>query len=300
MEIKPGLSVLMYIFLIYLFIQVSNIAYCYISTMLNIICLGLNIPDYIYQIFPKTFDRLTTIVNLYETEQSERITYCKQQMKYYKEKEVKARKWKITNNNNFIGYMQLYDIVKVLSLKFNDSCYRAALLRVIDMVKQQIDYPREQLSDINTGRVLRKLRETGGPLSSFLVQPMMLFLDGVALFKSGSESVIPIYGINLNLPVEERCNMQNLLLIGIMSTKNCSSFEDYLKYTIQTLNTVWENGFHVSIANNNFRIRSLVVVFSVDIKAKDECIAMKQGGFYRCCYCYHPGKSCNGTVAYPF
>jgi hypothetical protein len=94
--------------------------------------------------------------------------------------------------------------------------------------------------------------------------------------------------------------MQNLLLIGIMSTKNCSSFEHYLKYTIQTLNTVWENGFHVSIANNNFRIRSLVVAFSVDIKAKDECIAMKQGGFYRCCYCYHPGKSCNGTVAYPF
>jgi hypothetical protein len=29
---------------------------------------------------------------------------------------------------------------------------------------------------------------------------MMLFLDDVALFKSGSESVIPIYGINLNLP----------------------------------------------------------------------------------------------------
>lgn len=300
LEIKPGLSVLMYVFLIYLFIHVCNIPQCYVAILLSIIGLGLNIPNNVYQIFPMTFDKLSNVINLYKTEESKRITFCRKQMQYYSEQEVKRRKWRV-NSKNFIGWFYFYDIEQVLSLKFDDSNYRASLLRGITHIVHLLkNTSAQQVADINSGRVIRKLREPGQLLSSFLCQPFMLFLDGVALFKSGTDSIIPIYAINLNLPAEERYNMENLLLIGIMSTKACSSFHHYLQYAVKIVNKLCEIGYTVTVANKRFRIRALVVTFAVDIKAKDECLAMKQGGFYRCCYSYHPGVSINGTVAYPF
>jgi hypothetical protein len=234
LEIKPGLSVLMYV------IHVCNVPQCYVSTLLNIICLGLNIPNNVYQIFAMTFDKLATVINLYETEESKRITFCKKQMQYYTENEVKRRKWRV-NSKNFIGCFYFYDIEQVLSLKFDDANYRASLLRGINHIVHllQNTWPH-QVSDINSGRVIRKVREPGEPLSSFLCQRFMLFLDRVALYKSGTESIIPIYAINLNLQAEERYNMENLLLIGIMSTKACSSFHHYLEYAVKIVNKLCE------------------------------------------------------------
>jgi len=58
--------------------------------------------------------------------------------------------------------------------------------------------------------------------------------------------------------------------------------------------------YSVKVANKSFRVSALVVTFAVDIKAKDECLAMKQGRFFPCCYCYHRGICINNTVAYPF
>lgn len=85
-----------------------------------------------------------------------------------------------------------------------------------------------------------------------------------------------------------------------MSTKSCFSFNHYLQYAVKLCNELYDDGFFIIIRNYKFHLRAVVVAFSVDIKFKDECLVMKQGGYFRHCYCYHPGEAFNGTVSYPF
>lgn len=106
--IKTGLSVLMYAFIIYLYLCVSNIPNCHIEALLRIILPGLDIPSHVYEVFPVTFDKLFALINLYKTEESYRITFCKQQLKYYKGNEIKSRKWNIKNGERFIVWIHFF------------------------------------------------------------------------------------------------------------------------------------------------------------------------------------------------
>lgn len=151
------------------------------------------------------------------------------------------------------------------------------------------------LSDIYDGQVWKDFHVYKG--QPFLSEPhnlaVMLNCDWFQPFAHSRYTVGVIYLVILNLPRAIRFRPENIIITGIIpGPKEPKSMNSYLRPLVKELNTLWTDGFSLSINSQTVKIRVALLATVCDIPA-----TQKIGGF-----CGHNSKQacwkCKKEFAY--
>lgn len=175
------------------------------------------------------------------------------------------------------GYMIVYDFEKKMQEKFNLLSYRKALLSGRSKISERFRKKTylTTLSDINDGTYLRKLYEEELNDSRHFV--FQFFIDGVSPFKGCSDSLVPIFLVNLQLPFEERFHLTNMLMIAVVASKNIKlDYDAYLELIANRLNQKLNN-FTLEITPYQHQCKALVVNDVMDMAEQEKAVYHSSG-----------------------
>lgn len=113
--------------------------------------------------------------------------------------------------------------------------------------------------------------------------------DGVKLFKSGDNTIWPIF-ISINeLSFKKR--RQNTLIVGLWFGKTKPNFATFLKPFIKRCNDLYVNPLTWKLRNSTYHSRVIFPIVAVDSGARPGIQGFKQyNGFYGCPWCLCPGE----------
>lgn len=125
--------------------------------------------------------------------------------------------------------------------------------------------------------------------TSFFLLPLMVNTDGVAPFKSSTESIWPILLIQNYLPPEIRFHYTNIILVGLYFGNEKPEMVDYFQPFVEDMSQL--DSFEMNIGKNLIHFKPQISTICLDMPAKAKFQQMKQyNGRYGCGYCVHPGK----------
>ena len=138
-------------------------------------------------------------------------------------------------------------------------------------------------SDIYDGRVWKEFQIYKG--QPFLSEPhnlaVMLNCDWFQPFAQSRYTVGVIYLVILNLPRAIRFRPENIIVTGIIpGPKEPKNMNSYLRPLVKELNSLWSDGFSISINSQTVKVRVALLATVCDIPA-----TQKIGGF-----CGHSSK----------
>ena len=139
------------------------------------------------------------------------------------------------------------------------------------------------LCDIQDGSGFRKIQHEYGTLTSPESLGMILFTDGVPLWKSSSQSLWPIYLAVANLPPNIRMRKDNLLLSAVWVGKGKPKMEQLLRPTLAMLKQLERDGVMVNTPFGVKMIRAVLLCAVFDLVAKAPALNMKQFNGYNGC-----------------
>lgn len=156
------------------------------------------------------------------------------------------------------------------------------------------------LTDIWDGAFLQELVHKRF-FSSNLDLAFFLSTDGVALFKSSSMSLWPVYLVILNLPPEVRMNASNIMLAGLWVGPTKPLMKLLLDPILSSLKNLSTDGIMINTPNGMQRLKGKLVMGLFDLPAKAAVLCAKQyNGLHGCSVCLHPGKRLsNNSNVYP-
>jgi len=118
--------------------------------------------------------------------------------------------------------------------------------------------------------------------------PLQLFIDGVNVAKN--RSIVPVFLVNMLLPISERFKKQNVMLVSIMDKKELGSYNAYLQYLVTELNRIHEDGFLVKFNQTFLKFRARVFNIVADAKEKNEILMLPVNGYNSCSECMQKGE----------
>ena len=129
---------------------------------------------------------------------------------------------------------------------------------------------------------------------------LSLTTDGVAIFKSSTKCLWPVYLQILNLPVPARLYAENIVLCGLYFGTSKPDMKLLFKPIIQRIEALSSVGVSINTPNGLNTIRARLVMGSFDLPAKAAVLCTKQfNGQYGCSVCLHPGfRLDNGARIY--
>ena len=156
------------------------------------------------------------------------------------------------------------------------------------------------ISDIKSGKSYQKLKEPGEFLFKTNNITLTMFTDGVALFKSSSICLWPIYLIINELPPSDRFQKKNMILWGIWQGVGKPKMVMFLKPFVLDMMKLYVDGF---VFNPNkdvvVRSRAMLLIATMDLQARAYVLNMTQhNGEYGCLYCTEPGESTPSGAGY--
>ena len=156
------------------------------------------------------------------------------------------------------------------------------------------------LCDIQDVSGFRKIQHEFGTLTSPESLGMILFTDGVPLWKSSSQSLWPIYLAVANLPPNIRMRKDNLLLSAVWVGEGKPKMEQLLRPTFAMLKELERDGVMVNTPFGVKTIRAVLLCAVFDHVAKAPALNMKQfNGYNGCPTCLHPGLYSERCMTYP-
>jgi len=172
--------------------------------------------------------------------------------------------------------MYFFDFSKKLQEKFNSRKFRNLLLqgkkRIIEKMKN--NYASTILQDINDGRLLRYLNKNYFSYQHHF--PFMIFVDGVSPFKHSSEELIPIYLVNLQLPINERFKLENIILVALLARCGKWNNETFFNKLVERLNEEMKH-FDICIDGTIFPCEARVITIIVDTKERESMFNFSSG-----------------------
>lgn len=113
--------------------------------------------------------------------------------------------------------------------------------------------------------------------------------DGVRLFKSGDNTIWPIF-ISLN-EMSFKKRRRNTLLVGLWFGGSKPNFSTFLKPFVQRCNELYNDPLVWSHRGRTYRSRVVFPIVTVDSGARPAIQGFKQhNGFYGCPWCLCPGE----------
>ena len=195
-------------------------------------------------------------------------------------------------------------LAKRLEIQFSNrdrSCllkaYRTELLK---------SYTEGQYRDIWDGRLFHEYhRQKLGLFKNPTDVGLQLSLDGVQMVRKKTHSVTPVILLNLNLPPEERVQIQNILIStlipGPAEPKDLDSFLYPLVQEMHILGDgidgVVDGEFGVGTAGHIFRLRAWITTVTGDGPAAAKAMGFKRPGaaLSPCRMCYIKGRRMPGS-----
>ena len=159
--------------------------------------------------------------------------------------------------------IQLYDLQTKMQEKINSRKYRELLYNgKLEIFQKHLNKSYEKvISDINDGLMHLSL------FPKFLCYAFnfvfQLFLDGVTPFRGASENLIPAYLVNLQLPLQNRFHLENMIMIGLVSMRGKCDEEIYFKKLVDKLNEKLYS-FELKIAGTVFKCSAVVSSIILD------------------------------------
>ena len=156
------------------------------------------------------------------------------------------------------------------------------------------------LSDIQDGSGFRKKEQFYGRLTTPEHLGLIMFTDGVPLWRSSRQSLWPIYLAVVNFPPHMRMRKENLLLSAIWVGEGKPNMKQLLQPTLAILKELEVDGVVVNTASGAKTIRARLLCGLFDLVAKAPALNMKQFNSYNgCSTCLHPGVHHGRTMLYP-
>ena len=154
-----------------------------------------------------------------------------------------------------------------------------------------------RMRDVWDGQLLRRLR---GVFSRKTDIALSLNTDGVAIFKSSSWSLWPVFLSILNLPIELRMKAENILLVGLWYGPTKKNMKLFLESIMTSLHPLLGDSVSIRTPEGDRPMRVKVVMGVLDLPAKAAVLCMKQfNGEHGCAVCLHPGTRLdNGARIY--
>ena len=198
------------------------------------------------------------------------------------------------------GEMIFFDLEKAFQAKFNTQQYRKSLYdgkkRILKRILEK-SYLKEYV-DINDGTEMRKWND-----KYFLKGTTFSkqgFIDGISPFKSGNESLTPVFLVDLQLSIDERFKMQNMVLAALLSTKRAKfDYEYYMKQFVANI-TKQLSSFSIILNKKSYKCEAQIVDLVMDISEKEKSL-MISSGYFACELCDTRGEIPTGLkkVYYP-
>ncbi|XP_063971106.1 uncharacterized protein LOC129260048 [Lytechinus pictus] len=155
------------------------------------------------------------------------------------------------------------------------------------------------IEDIFDGTMYKKMMEEGEPLSNRNNFSYTFNSDGLPAFKSSKYSIWPIYIMVNELPPKLRFN--NLILAGVWVGKVDPKMEVFLKQFTLEANKLADEGVFWKLGDNVIHSKLFGLCCCADAPARAAMQnRIKFNGYSGCGLCYHPGKTVDRVVKYPF
>ena len=184
---------------------------------------------------------------------------------------MNAQKIQLSN-----GTILLFEFREKIQEKFNSQSFRKALLE--GKLKIRKDFANKKfesvLEDINDGAYMVHLNKT--ILNKSHVLPFQIFLDGVSPFKGASETLVPVYLVNLQIPLTERFDLKNMILIGLLASKEKQNYNVFLQKLASKVAEDMKS-FKVQFNGKRFSCKALVVNAVLDLKEEEKVVCQTSG-----------------------
>ena len=157
-------------------------------------------------------------------------------------------------------------------------------MRYSDSVSDNDEY----MKDIWDGSALKAMMTNGklGPTSV----PLMISIDGIAVFKSSTVSLWPVALVVLNLPPNVRMNSENIILGGFWIGPSKPDVKSLLDPVIESICELSSKGLKIKTPDSTLILNPRIVLGIFDLPAKAAVLCSKQyNGRYGCSVCTHPG-----------
>ncbi|XP_060589045.1 uncharacterized protein LOC132744372 isoform X2 [Ruditapes philippinarum] len=148
------------------------------------------------------------------------------------------------------------------------------------------------ITDVYDGELYKKHMKDGGFLQDNNNISLLGNTDGVAVFKSSSFSVWPVYVVVNELPPKIRFRKENRILCGLWFGKKKPNFTTFFKPFTETVWNLFTDGFQITDPVNKEMktVKAILLHMTCDSPAK--CIFqdfMQYNAYFGCPYCLDPG-----------
>lgn len=163
----------------------------------------------------------------------------------------------------------------------------------------------DNMEDVYGGLLYIKLFDNDGILSDRNNLSLKINTDGVAIFKSSSYHLWPVYFQINELPPEIRTQSRYRILAGLWSGKKKTNMNSMFKPIVDELQTL-EDGIHVTLPEGTSVISKVIVISGhFDTPAKDDFLQkVHHNGNFGCSFCEEQGQSTAAgkghTHVYPY
>ena len=129
------------------------------------------------------------------------------------------------------------------------------------------------LQDINDGKDLRNWNSIHfGKGTDF---PLQMFVDGVSPFKNSKLQLVPVFLTNLQIPLEDRFKLSNMILVALLSSKNTEiDYPFFLDELVKELNPHLEH-FKITLGETEFDCEADVLNLVMDISEKEKALLLR-------------------------
>jgi len=149
----------------------------------------------------------------------------------------------------------------------------------------------ENTEDIYDGNIFKELCAGDGFLSNFNNISFFMYFDGVALFKSSSFSIWPVYLTINELKYELRTKKENTIIAGIWFGKSKPNPNLFLDPMREKLSMLENEGANMELPNGDkIRVQGKLIGAVGDMPAKSALMRFKQfKGAFSCFHCLDKG-----------
>lgn len=193
--------------------------------------------------------------------------------------------------------MLFFDLEKKMQEKFSNNRFRTLLhagkMRIIQ--RNGMKSFEKFLEDINDGSMMRRLNN--GYLMYQQNLSFQIFIDGVSPFKGSSHKLIPVYIVNLQIDLENRFKLENMIMIGLLSIKGEFDVQIFYTKLVERLNQKLQKMI-LKLGEDHFECHALVTSIICDMKER-ESIFNFSSGYFGCFFCTEKGELISKKVVYP-
>jgi len=184
---------------------------------------------------------------------------------------MNAQKTQLSN-----GTILLFDFQQKIQEKFNSRSFREALLNGKLRIRKDMQNQKYKnvMEDINDGAYMVHLNKTILRKSQNLA--LQIFLDGVSPFKGASESLVPVYLVNLQISLAERFDLKNMILIALLDTKEKENYSLFLQKVSEKLAEELK-AFKIQFNGKRFSCKALVINAVMDLKEEEKVVCQSSG-----------------------